>query len=1199
MKTRTILFFIIFFGSACTGKAQVRLQGGTPEFSLPIFDFADKVNRISVSISLNYAGGNGIKVNDIASDVGLGWELSSPGVIIRKQNGEPDDQKKMNTRTYVPWKGYFELGPWAPPPPQTEVRYLEELNKYIFGDGYLFNTINPETPIASSAAYVPGYEVQPGNSTLDVGFKPPLDQLHDREQDVFSFEFNGRKGSFIFSKTGEVKTLDDSRLKITPTFLDMSAADVRTQIKSFTITDEFGIRYVFNDNNLEELCTYKNTSSVQYQANGNPFPGPTYPVNPELPHIDTYDATPIGQFMISKWYLSDIINPMTNKRIHFEYDSYAVDCITAKDMTFVSVPATSLHKRISITYLRTKATEKRLKKIELPDGSFVQYEYNPNARIDLANANSLKKISINNAGHQLNRQFEYGYFIKKEIRNEGDPLSALEKKYARLCLRSVAKTGDNNSDGGIYRFDYFTGSGSSDVNDIVPPRLILQTDAYGYYNYLNVVELDPSQADHNYVYPNFYDLANYFNLTNYVTDARTRHQYSTQYRNGLLQRITNPYKGSLEFEYEPNLKFDDSQPDNNPYYGGARVAKTIEYDGISHANDIINGYKYIKPDGSCSIWGNDPSLINYFSTSTRQYKSPVTLKAGTVAREFAIDFAIAMCAQAGRQDGSSYLDATGNFAGKFIFGMLQSIIMTYLGYLFSPEYITTGFTNTTYYPLSFKDPLPMQFSRVEVKKGTSSLNTGKTVVEFTTDQDYPIDVPVYGFPFSNEYRSFNQAYGLTKKISLFNAANNKVKQTENFYNYKKNIINQTNYASQGWATQRTFSARYLDGILDINSIPADAIATKIYYPITGRAELARTVETVYDNNNDELVSSADYFYDQNNYLPARKETTDSKGRLIKSMSFYPEDYNLSAIPSLQEMVNRNIVNLPVSAETWQIKPGASPEMLSNAVTEYGLIGNGDYKAIKEFNLQSDRPVPQAQIGNFNPDQLVRNSSLIIPGSETVYNPAGNAVIIKDLQASKNTGTLYSYNNLFPIATILNGTPAEVAYTSFEAFDQGYIYDNNWDINNADIITDATPTGRRYCLLKAAPTQSLITTAIPINQDYKLSFWAAGNSFTINSGMSAAFSGPPINGWTYYEYNLPPGTATVRITGNNCKIDELRLYPKKSALVTTTYDIAVGKTAECDINNRITYYEYDGLGRISKVLDERRNIIKTYEYHLKN
>ena len=100
-------------------------------------------------------------------------------------------------------------------------------------------------------------------------------------------------------------------------------------------------------------------------------------------------------------------------------------------------------------------------------------------------------------------------------------------------------------------------------------------------------------------------------------------------------------------------------------------------------------------------------------------------------------------------------------------------------------------------------------------------------------------------------------------------------------------------------------------------------------------------------------------------------------------------------------------------------------------------------------------------------------------------------------------------------------------------------------------------------------------------------------------MPPAFSGPTISGWTYYEYNLPAGSSTVKITGNNCKIDELRLYPKKSTLITTAYDIGVGKTADCDINNRITYYEYDGLGRISKVLDERRNIIKTYEYHFKN
>jgi hypothetical protein len=48
--------------------------------------------------------------------------------------------------------------------------------------------------------------------------------------------------------------------------------------------------------------------------------------------------------------------------------------------------------------------------------------------------------------------------------------------------------------------------------------------------------------------------------------------------------------------------------------------------------------------------------------------------------------------------------------------------------------------------------------------------------------------------------------------------------------------------------------------------------------------------------------------------------------------------------------------------------------------------------------------------------------------------------------------------------------------------------------------------------------------------------------------------------------------------------------------TTTYDPLIGKTSECDENNRITYYQYDNLGRLQFVKDENSNIVKMYEYN---
>jgi len=82
---------------------------------------------------------------------------------------------------------------------------------------------------------------------------------------------------------------------------------------------------------------------------------------------------------------------------------------------------------------------------------------------------------------------------------------------------------------------------------------------------------------------------------------------------------------------------------------------------------------------------------------------------------------------------------------------------------------------------------------------------------------------------------------------------------------------------------------------------------------------------------------------------------------------------------------------------------------------------------------------------------------------------------------------------------------------------------------------------------------------------------------------------------YWELAIPAGTASVSITGTTT-LDELRLYPSNAQLSSTTYDPLIGKTSEADLNNRITYYEYDNLGRLRFIKDESMNIVKMYEYN---
>jgi YD repeat-containing protein len=79
--------------------------------------------------------------------------------------------------------------------------------------------------------------------------------------------------------------------------------------------------------------------------------------------------------------------------------------------------------------------------------------------------------------------------------------------------------------------------------------------------------------------------------------------------------------------------------------------------------------------------------------------------------------------------------------------------------------------------------------------------------------------------------------------------------------------------------------------------------------------------------------------------------------------------------------------------------------------------------------------------------------------------------------------------------------------------------------------------------------------------------------------------------------MPIGTTSISLSNNtNTLIDELRLYPAGSQMTTYTFNSLLGMTSQCDVNNRITYYEYDSLGRLSLMRDQDRNIVKKICYN---
>ncbi len=178
------------------GNTPVDLCHGIPSISIPLTSISDR--NISVNVSLSYLA-SGIKVDQEATTVGLGWVLNAGGVITRTVRGIPDQF------------GY--KGQW------------KQRSTLAFYNGGIS---------------VKEYGKQELNNMQDC---VEGSSVTDPSPDIFSMNFCGRSGSFF---------LDEEAKGHFNSYQDLSVEYVKDQGDTatdgyFKITDENGNIYVFNN----------------------------------------------------------------------------------------------------------------------------------------------------------------------------------------------------------------------------------------------------------------------------------------------------------------------------------------------------------------------------------------------------------------------------------------------------------------------------------------------------------------------------------------------------------------------------------------------------------------------------------------------------------------------------------------------------------------------------------------------------------------------------------------------------------------------------------------------------------------------------------------------------------------------------------------------------------------------------------------
>jgi YD repeat-containing protein len=188
-------------GLAKYGDIPVSLYTGTPSIEIPLHVVSGRT--LSLPITLKYHA-SGIKVEETAGWVGLGWALDAGGVISRSVRGIPDDYQM---------KGYIDTAPQLDAELALPKVSLDYILKVLGGQA-------------------------------------------DSEPDDYFYSFNGLSGRLIVGPNEVVRTIPQTNLNIDISRSNKSILDGGAyQISEWIVTADDGTKYYFD----ADEHTYKQT----------------------------------------------------------------------------------------------------------------------------------------------------------------------------------------------------------------------------------------------------------------------------------------------------------------------------------------------------------------------------------------------------------------------------------------------------------------------------------------------------------------------------------------------------------------------------------------------------------------------------------------------------------------------------------------------------------------------------------------------------------------------------------------------------------------------------------------------------------------------------------------------------------------------------------------------------------------------------
>lgn len=590
----------------------VNLYTGKIPINIPIYEI--KIGNIVVPVSLSY-NMSGIKVDDEASNVGLGWSLNAGGSVLRII-------KNMEDHTST-WAQHWSM-------------YMGE---YIFDGRYL-----------TSKGHLINYGDNDQEGRLWTGSSYPVDE--DASPDLFLTNAPGLSTKFNIERISKTKykaNILDGTAIIVDTILHGHMNIDDSKVIQATGFNDFDVYSGSNNRNTFRLISQKGVNDYSGFSISNPK-GLDYSfykadLTESIPRhtgnfgVDPFTAyTAMNEYIYqsyalkySTWHLDKIEDKSTNRKVYFEYIANIDDRTKRKKThtthTYIDdknkldpfIPYCSCYysnnDNLNLNYLEKlhiseslykNTVSNKISKIKW-DGGVVEFKYDRWLREDLPSTDyPLTDIIVKNNNGELIKHVRlyYYYFISKEKCN------APECK--RLVLKSVEDV--TGSIPAAYSFEYYHPHPLAKVGS-------LEQDYLGYYNNNGAKYIEDETGTERPTIPSIYFSPNkaQYSILPFAPDesytainighSLESNEYSLS---GLLNKISYPTGGTLSLEYE-NHRF--KLFDKEVVGGGARIKKQILNDG--DGNKQVFAYKYQNKDGSTS--GTINNLPKYGNIDNMHY----------------------------------------------------------------------------------------------------------------------------------------------------------------------------------------------------------------------------------------------------------------------------------------------------------------------------------------------------------------------------------------------------------------------------------------------------------------------------------------------------------------------------------------------------------------------------------------------------